>query len=199
MSQLYVVDYQTGWATKVGAPFNPALEGAAGGVGFDFNPVVDRIRLVTAAGQDLRLHPDTGELVAVDGRIRYSAAGGVTPRVTASAYTNPDNSPATGTTLYNIDTARDALVTQNPPNDGVLNNVGALGFPAANVVAFDISQRGEALAIVRDMASTAPQLYSIDLTTGKGTWEATVFLRDVLGMSIFNNAANPNATSATPR
>jgi hypothetical protein len=35
----------------------------------DFNPTVDRIRLVTASGQNLRLHPELGTVVATDGSI----------------------------------------------------------------------------------------------------------------------------------
>jgi hypothetical protein len=30
----------------------------------DFNPVVDRIRIMSDAGQNLRVHPDTGAVVA---------------------------------------------------------------------------------------------------------------------------------------
>lgn len=45
--QLYRIDAKTAVATAVGAPI--ALQGKA--IGFDFNPTVDRIRVVTDAGQ----------------------------------------------------------------------------------------------------------------------------------------------------
>ena len=51
-----------------GAPaFTPALSGTA--FGFDFNPTVDRIRVVSDTGQNLRLNPDTGAVAAVDGAL----------------------------------------------------------------------------------------------------------------------------------
>ena len=56
-SQIYVVNLNSGAVSAVGAPFSPAINGSE--VGFDFNPTVDRIRLVTSAGQNLRLNPST--------------------------------------------------------------------------------------------------------------------------------------------
>jgi hypothetical protein len=47
--------------------FSPAILGA--NASLDFNPTVDRIRLVTASGQNLRLHPELGTVVATDGSI----------------------------------------------------------------------------------------------------------------------------------
>jgi hypothetical protein len=58
-SRIYVINPETGDARMVGAaPFTPALTGAL--AGFDFNPTVDRIRVVTDQGQNLRLNPETG-------------------------------------------------------------------------------------------------------------------------------------------
>jgi hypothetical protein len=48
----------TGW------PFTPAIDG--GVVGFDINPTDDRIRLVTDNDQNLRIHPLSGQVVAID-------------------------------------------------------------------------------------------------------------------------------------
>lgn len=125
-SRLYLIDAMTGAATALGtAPFSPALSGSA--FGFDFNPTVDRIRIVSNTGQNLRAHPDTGAVVAVDGSLRYAitdVAAGHDPDVVGAAYTNPDIDPATGTTLFDLDAVPDALVVQAPPNDGVLGTVG---------------------------------------------------------------------------
>ena len=44
--------------------FAPLLDGTEFGV--DFNPQVDRLRVVSNSGQNLRLHPDTGAVAAVD-------------------------------------------------------------------------------------------------------------------------------------
>ncbi|MEJ7701367.1 MAG: DUF4394 domain-containing protein [Pyrinomonadaceae bacterium] len=49
-----------------------------------------------------------------------------TPAVTATAYTN-NFAGATTTTQYDIDTGSDRLLIQNPPNNGTLVDVGALG------------------------------------------------------------------------
>ena len=62
-SRLYVVNPADGVVTAVGVAFSPALSGTT--FGFDFDPV-DRIRVVSDTGQNLRLNPDTGAVVAVD-------------------------------------------------------------------------------------------------------------------------------------
>src|SRR5262245_23471066 len=93
-NRLYVVNPATGVATAIGAPFTPALSGNS--FGFDFNPSVDRIRVVSDTGQNLRLHPDLGTVVAVDTAI--NPAG----RIVGSAYQNNHAGAAT-TVLYGID------------------------------------------------------------------------------------------------
>ena len=143
-SQLYVIDPATAVATPVGtAPFTPALQGSS--FGFDFNPTVDRIRVVSDTGQNLRLNPVTGAVAAVDIPLAYATGdqnAGAQPLVAGAAYTNPDNNPATGTTLYDIDAALDILTIQNPPNNGTLNTVGPLGVNTNVLVGFDITLSG---------------------------------------------------------
>ena len=77
--RLYIVNEDTAVASVVGVPFSVKLEGTQ--FGFDFNPTVDRIRLVSNTGQNLRLHPDTGavvdsnpalEGVQTDGKLAYA-------------------------------------------------------------------------------------------------------------------------------
>jgi len=127
-SRLYSVQRSRAIATPIGGnPFMPALDGAA--VGFDFNPTVDRIRVVSGSGQNLRLNPDTGAVAFTDGGLRYKdgdPAAGSTPSAIGAAYTN-SVAGAMSTTLYVIDTRRDSLAIQAPPNDGVLTTVGPLG------------------------------------------------------------------------
>jgi hypothetical protein len=131
-SRIYTINTNTGQATAVSAaPFTPAINGSM--VGFDFNPTVDRIRLVTNNGQNLRLNPITGAVAAVDGNINPGS-----PMVTAVAYTN-SFSGATTTTLYDIDVASDKLYIQAPPNNGTLTAVGLLGVQAVGEAGFDIS------------------------------------------------------------
>ncbi|ONI92083.1 hypothetical protein ALI144C_00120 [Actinosynnema sp. ALI-1.44] len=102
--QLYRTDVKTAAATAVGTPIAP--QGSA--VGFDFNPTVDRIRVVTDTGQNLRLHPDTGAVADTDTPLSYPATSR-SPKVTASGYTN-SVAGATSTALYGLDSAQDTLV-----------------------------------------------------------------------------------------
>ena len=167
-SRLYVVDPATGAATQRGAVLSPALSGSAFGV--DFNPVPDRLRIVSNTGQNLRVNPDTGETVN-DGALAYASTdpgAGTAPRVAAAGYTN-SFAGATTTTLYDVETARDVLVRQAPPNDGTLNTVGALGVSVSDTatVGLDIASAGNAaFAAFTPDGATAPSLYRVNLETG---------------------------------
>jgi trimeric autotransporter adhesin len=164
-SRMYTINPVSGAATMVGSgPFTPALNGTS--FGWDFNPTVDRIRLTSNSDQNLRLHPVTGAVVFTDGTLAYAAGDpnqGANPNVVASAYTNSFYG-ATTTTLYNLDSNLDALITQTPPNSGTLNTVGALGVNITDNAGFDISPEGGAFAAL-DTGSGA-SLYSIDLSSG---------------------------------
>jgi hypothetical protein len=173
-SRLYVLDYidtsSAVQATPVGNADAFTLNGTA--FGFDFNPTVDRIRVVSNANQDLRLNPNDGTLAATDTALAYPAGdvnAGANPDVAGSAYTN-SVAGATTTTLYGIDVARspDALVTQNPPNAGVLNTVGSLGVNATAVLGFDIAP-GTNSAFATLIVGGVSSLYQINLTTGAAT------------------------------
>jgi hypothetical protein len=179
-SRLYLIDQLTGVATEVGL-FEVSLNGTA--FGFDFNPTVDRIRVVSDVDENFRLNPGTGGVVDFDPgtpgiqpdvNLVYdntTADGdpidpnaGANPFVVGAAYTNNVAGAAT-TTLHGIDTALDILVIQSPPNNGVLNTVGSLGVDATSVLGFDIettSTTGLAAMVVGGV----PRLYSINLATG---------------------------------
>jgi hypothetical protein len=160
-SQLYIIDTATGIATRVGAPLSTTLSGTE--FGFDFNPTVDRIRVVSDAGQNLRLHPETGAVVAADGALAYAPTdtnAGRTPRVVGAAYTNPDTNPATGTTLFVLDAGLDIGAVQDPPNAGVLNTFQALGADAGDVIGFDISTT-QILIVVSPNPAAASSLFEV--------------------------------------
>ncbi|TSD74594.1 DUF4394 domain-containing protein [Janthinobacterium sp. KBS0711] len=142
------------------APYT-AIAGTAFGV--DFNPVADRLRVIGNTGQSLRINVDTGA-TTTDGAINRAGAA---PTVTAAAYSN-SFAGTTATMLFDIDTASAALALQNPPNDGTLVNVGALGVAVAGDVGFDIAggANGLALAALRTSATGPSSLYRIDLATG---------------------------------
>ena len=156
--RLYTVDPTTGAATLVaplvsaplvaGDPRTPiALSGTE--FGFDFNPAADALRIVSDTGQNLRVIPSDRMPAAIalltgdtftDGTL--NVAGTTATGVTGAAYTNNDNDPATATTLYDLDTRRDLLVRQDPPNTGTLVTVGSLRFPAGRIAGFDIVTAG---------------------------------------------------------
>ena len=174
-SRLYSLDPTTGAATQIGSAGAFTLSGTA--FGFDFNPTVDRIRVTSTTTQNLRLNPNDGTLAATDSALAYAAGDpnvGATPRIVGSAYTN-NFSGATTTTLYDIDSNLDILATQIPPNNGVLNTVGALGFNTSDLVGFDISGlTGTAFASLTAPGAATSSLFTVNLATGAGTLVGTI-------------------------
>ena len=175
VGQLYTINTRTGVATKVGTPPAPTI----GGIGFDFNPTVDRLRIVTQTRQDLRANPDTGALAATDGTLTYAATdplANAIVNVAGAAYTN-SFAGATSTTLYVIDTrgglAPAQLATQGnatvSPNSGTLFSVGSTGVSTIGNVGFDIDRTGTALATFTNPTTRVTSLYSVNLTTGAAT------------------------------
>lgn len=132
----------------------------------DFNPVADRLRVISDAGQSLRINVDSGA-TTTDGAINRS---GATPVVTGAAYANSFAGTST-TMLFDIDTASDNLALQNPPNEGTLANVGPLGLDVAGDAGFDIAGGGNGLVIaaLRTGAGGASLIYRVDLATGAAT------------------------------
>jgi hypothetical protein len=181
-SRLYTINITTGAATAIGAAGAFTLSGTD--FGFDFNPTVDRIRVVSNTGQNLRLNPNDGTLAATDTPLNPGA-----PSVTAAAYTN-NFAGATTTTLYVIDTTTNSLYTQNPPNAGTLNLVGPLGVVATSANGFDIASNGMAFAGLT--VGGTSRLYTINLTTGAATAVAAIGGGNMLrGLSVgFGSAAN---------
>ena len=168
-SRLYTLNTSNGAATAVAGAFAPPLNGF--NFGFDFNPTIDRIRVVAETNKNTVLNPITGavQLSATD--LFFGPADptfGVDPNVVNSAYTN--NFVGAGSTqLYGIDTALDILVTQ-ANNAGTLGTVGPLGFNATGVGGFDISgTTGVAYAALLPSGSSQSNLYSINLATGAAT------------------------------
>lgn len=186
-SRLYFINEQSGLATALGsAAFTPAINGSTAAI--NFNPTVDRIRLVTPTGQNLRLHPEQGTVVATDGSIN----GGTTPSIGAVAYTNSVAGAAT-TQLFDIDFTQDKLYLQNPPNAGTLEEVGSLGVDFAGVGNFDIlPDNSSALAVTYD--NNVSTLFTVNLTSGKAE-KVGVFGLAVIGIAFKTNAVAFAATA----
>ena len=168
-SGIYRIDTTTGATTLVSTS---STASTTGNMGVDFNPVPDRLRLVNTDDQNLRINVATGG-ATVDGALAYAAAdvnAGANPNVIDVAYTNHDRNPATGTTLYYIDTLLDILATTAAPNAGVLNTVGALGVDTDRFTGFDIStDAGINTAYASFTSNGTPSLYTINLATGAAT------------------------------
>ncbi|MES2804970.1 MAG: DUF4394 domain-containing protein [Bacteroidota bacterium] len=178
-SRLYFINEKSGVATALGAAsFSPVLAG--GNASLDFNPTVDRIRLVTDSGQNLRLHPELGTVVVTDGIIN----GGANAKIGAVAYTN-SMAGATATMLYDIDFEQDKLYMQTPPNDGTLQLVGDLGVNFQGVGDMDIlADNSTALAVTNN--ANVSTLYTIDLATGKAV-DVGKFTAPVISLAFKTN------------
>jgi hypothetical protein len=162
---LYVIDPATAVAVKQMAPISMPLMGTSFGV--DFNPVPDRLRIVSDAGQNLRVNVMDG-MATLDMPLAPADAG-----VTAAAYTNNDADMNTGTVLYDIATAMpDRLLIQAPPNNGSLNPVGNLPVDSGPETGFDVYSeiRDGTTLLVKGLAvlrvGGVSQLFLVDLNTG---------------------------------
>lgn len=180
--RLYTIDTATGALKPVGGTPPAALAGQT--VAMNFNPVADRIRVVSDSGLNLRLHPDTGAVAATDPALAYApgdARAGQAPKLAAAAYTYNKKDDKL-TTNYAIDRAAGVLVTQGSvegvqpvvsPNTGLLRSVGVLGTGAVDAAALDIADTDNtALAALRQHGRT--RLHLVDLATGKATVIGTV-------------------------
>jgi hypothetical protein len=168
---VYVVDDRTARAT-LRSRLSVPLQGAAFDV--DFNPTVDRLRIVSDTGQNLRDNVDAGGDTLVDGTLTYPGPPAATATgVAGAAYTNNDADPATATTLYDLDTTLDQVVVQSPANAGLLAATGKLGVDAGTPAGFDIHstiRRGTTAGVEAFAALSAggrTGLYGIDLITGR--------------------------------
>lgn len=170
---LYTIDLDTGKATQVSILSAPFTGGINSGV--DFNPAADRLRLVAGNDQNFRVNVDTGAVadegdgIPGDRNLAYATTDintGKDPNITAAGYTN-SVAGATTTRLYNIDTTLDTLVIQDPPNNGTLFTVGALGVDFGPRTGFDIFV--DRNGVNYGFAVSNSVLYAIDLAIGKAT------------------------------
>ncbi len=192
-SRVYTLDTTTGAATPSGAaPLVTPLNGTA--FGFDFNPVPDRIRVVSDNEQNLRLNPNNGTIAGVDTPLAYAtgdANANANPNIVGAAYTN-NVAGTTVTTLYVIDSNLDTLALQgsiggapNSPNGGQLTTVGALGVNTSDQVGFDIApQTGAAFAALNVQGTAVSTLYAINTASG-----AAILLGDIGGGAVIRDIA----------
>jgi Ca2+-binding RTX toxin-like protein len=176
-NRIYQLDVFSGAATAVSTLNSLFFEGATFGVGFDFNPVPNRLRLVADTDRNFRINVDTGLVadndaiapgIQADGPLRYVAddsAVGQNPTIVAVAYTN-NVAGATSTILYGIDSDRNTLIRFDAPNAGTLRTVGLLGFDVAPDASLDILSDFSGAINVAVLVSNGIA-YQVDLATGQ--------------------------------
>jgi Domain of unknown function (DUF4394) len=178
----------------------PSTASSTFDLGIDFNPAADRLRLVNLDDQNLRINVDTGATI-VDGPLAYAAADpffGVNPNIKDAAYTNNDNNPATGTTLYYIDIGTNSLVTTSTPNAGTLTTVGSLGVNPNDLLGFDIitdpfTGVNSAFAILD--TGVASGFYTINLATGAATLVSGTVPNGFFGLAVTPTAVPEPGTA----
>jgi hypothetical protein len=217
--QLYLIDYRrtTAVASAVGtagsfveANGNPILL-LANGFDMDFNPTVDRLRVVTTAGLNFRMNPNDGVLIDgnfggaagsiaglnPDARLNGAATAGM-----GTAYTNNEFNAAL-TTQYTLDHVTNALLIQQPPNAGTLISsqvisVGGtpLDFsadggmdiqPGINTATAGAAAMGEGLAVLT--SGGIARLYRVNLTTGAATLRGDLGGINAIDLAVVNTRA----------
>ena len=136
--RLYTINSTTAAATLVAvlaADSSDSTSPYSGliGTGFDidFDPVADRLRVVSDSDQNLRVNPADGKVIT-DNILGYGASDrnfGANPSIVAAAYSNSFVG-ATSTTLFDIDSNLDVITQQDPPNNGLLRTIGQMTDPS---------------------------------------------------------------------
>ena len=198
-TQLFILDPGTNSVTAVAPAIRLNLGGPNDRIGFDFNPTVDRIRVVSSNGANLRLNPGTGALVdgdpiapgvQPDGNLNYASGTPATPGVGTAAYTNSFLGSTT-TTLYDLDFLNapnnGLLSIQTPPNTGTLTSSktvmlqgpgGNFGVGSATYFGLDIyfnTNSGQNTGYLTEVTErnssnqSSSNTYRLDLNTGQAT------------------------------
>ena len=153
---VYTVNTLTGVATAVSGQL--AIEGST--FGFDFNPTIDRLRIVSNTNGNYVFNPNNGALTTAT-PLAFAGSSN-DPGVTAAAYTSSVfGAPGGSTQLYVIDSDFDLLAQQNN-NGGVLTPVGATGVNLGSRTSFDILGSDA-------FASNGRNFYRVNLGTGATT------------------------------
>ena len=162
------IDPATGpGASRSGNPIDAALFAAGQPVGLDFNPTVDRLRLVNDADDNLRFNPVTftpvdGDAatagIQADTDLAYVAgdpASGQDPNVVAVGLRPQRQRPddADDPVRHRLDAehagppgrrGRQPAGVGGSPNGGLLFTIGALGVNPTDLAGFDIAGDGSA-------------------------------------------------------
>lgn len=194
-SRLYKLNERTGAATAIGSAGGFTLSDLSKGyVGFNFDPIADRIRLV-AVNQNIRINPDTGALSNTDIIQGYAVGDPNNPSQPGGvpiAYTNNFLGAKTAV-AYGVDPASNVLYVLDPDDKGICHTIGALGVDPDIRDGFDISgTTGVAYACLS--VNNVPTLYIINLGTGKATNLGRISTAAFLGNLTVNALTVPTPT-----
>jgi hypothetical protein len=185
-TQLYTVDLNANSVTKVGAAIRLELGTTTDRIGFDFDPVADRIRVTSTNRANYLLNPTDGSLVATDGNLTYADGSLAAPQVSAVAYSN-SYAGSTATTLYALDYRNSLLSMQSLSGTGSLTNPlaatltvasGTYSLGQPDAIGLDVyydpitKQDIGYLTEVTDLrvnGTRASNTYRLNLTTGAAT------------------------------
>ncbi|MBS1778327.1 MAG: DUF4394 domain-containing protein [Bacteroidetes bacterium] len=204
-AQIYSLNTATGVAAAISStPMSLGL-GATDAVSFDFDPTMDRIRVVGANGKNYDINPVNGAIVSTDADLSFNLADVnhlATPSIGAIAYTN-SYVGAGATTLYSYDMALNVLAAIDLPATGVLHTIGNTGL-MVNTVTHSIDMdvyvdpvtlNSTAYLAANTNADLNDNLYSIDLNTGAATSLGLIGAGlDVKNIAITINRALPAVT-----
>ena len=229
LGQLYFLSVRGAVANPVGSTLSfvdnvgdPRRVGADENtrIGIDFNPTVDRLRVVTSNAQNFRVNPNTGAAVDGDGGVAGTNMdgdiNGGTTSLGETAYTNNTND-ATVTTMYTLDKTTDSLFIQSPPNNGT--QTGALNltlnsqaFDAIEVRGFDILPgvnatsssaavtTGSGFAVLEFATTSQQRFCQIDLPTGAISNDSNIGdgTSELLGLALQGASATPDVIGLFP-
>jgi Domain of unknown function (DUF4394)/HYR domain/Secretion system C-terminal sorting domain len=189
-ARIYTLNLMTASATAIGAAAITVAPNM-GDISFDFNPTVDRIRFMGSNKSNYRLHPVTGAIAATDGNLAFAAAdlnAAASPEIGTGAYLN-SYIASTATTLLNYDRKLNVLTSQNPPNNGTQNTIGASGITvdlASGSVSMDVfynstNNSNQFFLAANPAGSANDDLFSFNNMTGAATLIGTIGmpLRDI--------------------
>jgi hypothetical protein len=222
--QLYTINLTTGALTRIGVPSVTGLSNYPD-IGFDFNPVTDRIRVVIPSDKrNLQLNPDTGEISSVDAPLAFAAGdanAGRSPFIYGLASSN-NFTGASSTTTYGInwtgyfnETQFVTLGSTNgspvSPSTGQLFTTGLTGAPTTDYAGFDIADTGLAYAsLSHPEEGVFAEFFQINFATGlsvhlgtlidpnhSGVRDIAALLTERVQFKASNFSVNENAGSAT--
>ena len=184
----YSLNPDTGSATFVGSIPGTAPGAADVKTGFDFQPLVDRLRVTPSNNANFRINPNNGTVSGIDASLTYLA--GIVGPVIEVAYDRnvapgpPGTAvpPGWATTAYVISRGDsklgrlggvDGTGPSGSPNGGQVSPIGNLNvnLSAGTGAGFDISGK-TGIAYAALTTAVGPGFYTINLATGAATLQA---------------------------